>query len=123
MLCLLAVLWTGFVAYLMVSGAPNRVHIMVALTWFPPLIILPYLAWTRRLRPLGKLLSMAGVVGLGSLLMAQGISMTVKKGYLDVQLWLAYVVVLLVALATVMGLTLLCEWALTGWGRKGRDGP
>ena len=103
------VLLVGFIAYLLISRAPLRVHVATALTWVPSLLFLSVLAWERRLDRAWKLILMGAVLLAAGGLMAYSTALVVAEATFTVRLWLAYTALLLIGFGFVMALTHLCE--------------
>lgn len=102
----------GFSSYLLLSGAPPRVHLATAGTWIPAMVLLASLHWTLRLKTIWKVVVMSvAVVGAGAM-MAYATSVVVVKVSFDAQLWLAHALLLFIAFPIVMLLTSLGESAL-----------
>ena len=117
LISLSVVLLSGFIIYLLNSGAPPRVHVGVGLSWTPLLFFLCLLAWTRRLDRAPKAVLITALVVAGGGALAYVTSLTVSKGSLTVTSWVATTVLLFVAFGVVLALSHLCERILTQrWG-------
>ena len=97
MITLCIVMTLGFIAYVLSSGAPSRVHAAVALTWFPSLTMLSAVLWSQRVNQNSRLLLViAGLLVFGAA-SAYSTASVVNKAEMSAQLWLAHTLLVTVS--------------------------
>jgi hypothetical protein len=106
-LSLFVVLSGGFAVYLLLSGAPTRVHVATALGWVPALVGLQAVLWAKHLRPLVRVATGFAVWAGGALLIAALTSVVVVKADFTLMSVLADLLALAVVFCAVSALVLL----------------
>ncbi len=76
---LLLLLALIFLASVIVSGAPARVHVADLLTWYPPLVLAAAIIWSRRLGVAHKALGVGIVFAIAGWVALYASCLTVMK--------------------------------------------